>query len=72
MKPFIPVCCLVILLTNTCLAQNSRFVSDSLTTYIEKGMKDWQIPGLAIAIVKDGQVVFMKGFGERNIQTHEK
>src|SRR5690606_1485686 len=26
-------------------------------------MKDWNIPGLSVAIVKDGQIVFMKGFG---------
>lgn len=39
------------------------FISDSLELYIERGMKDWQIPGLSIAIVKDGKVVYMKGFG---------
>eukprot|EP01136_Pigoraptor_vietnamica_P012418 Opistho-1_new@52325 len=72
MKIFFPVFCLVILLAAPGHAQNNPFVNDSLNTYIEKGMKDWQIPGLAIAIVKDGKVVLMKGFGERNIQTHEK
>jgi CubicO group peptidase (beta-lactamase class C family) len=50
----------------------SRFVTDSLDSYILRGMKEWNIPGLAIAIVKDGKVVLMKGFGERNIETHEK
>ena len=35
-------------------AQVNPFVTDSLDSYIEKGMKDWQIPGLALAIVKDG------------------
>jgi CubicO group peptidase (beta-lactamase class C family) len=44
------------------------FIKDSLDTYIRSGMKDWQIPGLAVAIVKDGHVVFMKGYGVRNIQ----
>lgn len=72
MKIFFSVCCLTMLLTTAGHSQNNPFVSDSLTAYIEKGMKDWQIPGLAIAIVKDGKVVLMKGFGERNIQTHEK
>lgn len=47
------------------------FVKDSLEQYITEGMKDWQIPGLAIAIVKDGNVVFMKGYGVRNIETKE-
>ncbi|MBI2282770.1 MAG: serine hydrolase [Bacteroidetes bacterium] len=53
-------------------AQTPRFVSDSLENYIKTGMKDWQIPGLAIAIVKDGQVVYMKGYGESDMATHEK
>jgi CubicO group peptidase (beta-lactamase class C family) len=52
-------------------AQNS-FVTDSLDSYILRGMKDWNIPGLAIAIVKDGKTVVMKGYGERNTSTHEK
>ena len=34
-------------------------------------MKDWNIPGLAIAIVKDGKVVMMKGYGVRNTETKE-
>jgi len=38
-----------------------------LDTYIEKGMKDWNLPGLSIVIVKDGKVVYLKGFGLRNI-----
>ncbi|MES2003376.1 MAG: serine hydrolase [Bacteroidota bacterium] len=53
-------------------AQTNRFVSDSLDSYIERGMKNWQLPGLAIAIVKNGKIIAMKGYGERNITTHEK
>ena len=47
------------------------FVKDSLDNYIVQGMKDWNIPGLAIAIVKDGQVVVMEGYGVRNLETKE-
>lgn len=32
-------------------------------TYIKQAMKDWDVPGLSIAVVKDGQVVFADGFG---------
>lgn len=45
------------------------FISDSLESYIVQGMKDWNIPGLAIAIVKDGKVVTMKGYGVRDVET---
>lgn len=30
---------------------------------IEKSMSTWQIPGLAIGIIEDGQVAYSKGFG---------
>lgn len=53
-------------------AQKSSFITDSLESYITRGMKDWKIPGLAIAIVKDGKTVFMKGYGVRAIGTGEK
>ena len=48
-------------------SQVPAFISDSLDGYIQKGMKDWDVPGLAIVIVKDGKVVKMKGYGVRSI-----
>jgi CubicO group peptidase (beta-lactamase class C family) len=53
-------------------AQQPSFITDSLGAYINRGMKDWNIPGLAIAIVKDGNTVFMKGYGVKDINTKEK
>lgn len=50
----------------TSLAQaQPAFVKDSLDTYIERALKQWNLPGLAIAIVKDGKVVVSKGYGVR-------
>jgi CubicO group peptidase (beta-lactamase class C family) len=39
------------------------FVNDSLDIYVERALGDWQIPGVAVMVVKDGQVVVQKGFG---------
>lgn len=72
MKRQLPVFFLLMLLTTGSFAQGNRFIADSLDNYIKTGMKDWQIPGLAIAIVKDGKLVYSKGFGERDRTTHEK
>jgi len=52
-------------------AQTPVFITDSLNQYIQQGLQDWNVPGLAIVIVKDGQVVVSKGFGVRNIRTKE-
>ncbi|HXC06734.1 MAG TPA: serine hydrolase, partial [Bacteroidia bacterium] len=49
-------------------AQNA-FVKDSLDTYVQREMKHWKVPGMAVAIVKDGKVVVCKGYGIKDI-TH--
>src|SRR5450755_4207265 len=36
--------------------------------FVRTTMNDWKIPGLAIAIVKDGEVVFSQGFGKRDVE----
>lgn len=71
MRTYFYLLSLFLLFTIHTHAQTPRFVTDSLDTYIQKGMRDWQVPGLAIAIVKDGKIVWMKGYGERDINTHE-
>src|SRR6478735_760636 len=65
---FVIVC---LLSSFTSFTQQPSFISDSLDSYIRQGMKDWNIPGLAIAIVKDGKVVLMKGYGVRDMQSKE-
>jgi CubicO group peptidase (beta-lactamase class C family) len=43
------------------------FIKNDLDRYIQKGMQDWQVPALAIVIVKDGNVVVRKGYGVQEI-----
>jgi CubicO group peptidase (beta-lactamase class C family) len=43
-----------------------------LDAYIGKGLTDWEIPGLAIAVVKGDEVVFLKGYGVREAGKAEK
>ena len=40
----------------------------NLPALIEKQMADWRIPGAAIGIVKDGKVIFVRGFGYRDLE----
>ncbi|MBI2827617.1 MAG: serine hydrolase [Planctomycetia bacterium] len=40
---------------------------DGLDAYVAKAMTDWQVPGTAIAIVKDDTIVYAKGFGLRKL-----
>jgi CubicO group peptidase (beta-lactamase class C family) len=36
--------------------------------FVRTTMQDWKVPGLAIAIVKDGELVFSQGFGKRDVE----
>jgi CubicO group peptidase (beta-lactamase class C family) len=48
----------------TLIAQQlPAFITDSLENYVARGMKQWRIPGLSLAIIKDGKIVFIKGYG---------
>ncbi|NMB83361.1 MAG: beta-lactamase family protein, partial [Ignavibacteria bacterium] len=44
---------------------------DKIDTYIQQAMKDWKMPGFAVAIVKNDTVIFAKGFGVRDVRTNE-
>ena len=40
---------------------------EGLDAYIEEAMRQWEVPGLAIAVVKDDEIVLAKGYGLRDI-----
>lgn len=35
---------------------------------VQEMMAAWEVPGLAVAVVKDGKVIYEKGFGQRNVE----
>ncbi len=50
-------------------AQKSSLAAlEGLDTFITQAMKDWRVPGVAIAVVQDGKVILSKGYGLRDIQ----
>ena len=51
----------------TAPATAPSFMTDSLDAYIRQGMQAWNIPGLAIVVIKDGHTVVMKGYGTREL-----
>ncbi|MDP1677483.1 MAG: serine hydrolase [Bacteroidota bacterium] len=40
--------------------------------YVEKVLKTFNVPGVSVAVVKDGKVVLAKGYGVKTIGTNEK
>lgn len=43
------------------------FAQNSIEAVTEKARQTFDVPGIAVAVVKDGQVVFAKGFGVRKL-----
>lgn len=42
-----------------------------LDEFIQRGMQDWKVPGLSALVVKEGQVVFKKAYGVKDIVSQE-
>lgn len=52
---------LFVISTSLLFAQNVDL--QKLDAYFDKTAKDWEIPGMSVGIVKDGKIVFSKGYG---------
>lgn len=46
-------------------AKDTLIPEKTLDDKIEQAMQQWQVPGLAVVVVKDGEAVLMKGYGTR-------
>ena len=53
----------------SCVNQNTL---SSLDDYINSSLKDWDLPGLAVAVVLDDKIIYAKGFGIKEIGKNNK
>ena len=40
---------------------------DGFDAFMEKAMRDFKVPGAAVAVVKDGKIILAKGYGYRDV-----
>ncbi len=59
------LCCLCLCLPLP--AQDMDNKAATLDAYIEKAKRQWEVPGLAVVVVKDDKLVFEKGYGVRQL-----
>ena len=57
---------LILLLSVTCFAQNGA--ATKVDDYIRAEMKTQQIPGLSLAVIKNGEIVLARGYGLANVE----
>ncbi|MGB0984977.1 MAG: serine hydrolase, partial [Saprospiraceae bacterium] len=56
---------IIFLFQKNTLAQTKTL--NGLDETIEKVIKDWNVPGIAVGIVQDGKIIYTRGFGKRNV-----
>src|SRR5687767_11942447 len=40
---------------------------DGLDSYVERGLKDWEVPGFALAVIRNDSVIYVRGYGVREL-----
>lgn len=53
----------ILLLAISSLATPPKDVLEKLDAYYNQVLSDWNMPGMAVGIVKDGELIFSKGYG---------
>ena len=75
MKKLFTILFLTVSITSLFAQKNKPSLQADITAfdnYVQKTMQDWQIPGMAVAIVKNNEIIFSKGYGVREIGTNKK
>lgn len=52
-------------------AQDHSEAVQYLDQYILQAQEDWEVPGLAVAVVKDGEIILARGYGKRRLNGGE-
>ena len=65
---FLRRCCVLLVASFTLLGQAPPLLDE----WVERARKQFEVPGIAIGIVKDGQLVLAKGYGVRKLGNPEK
>jgi CubicO group peptidase (beta-lactamase class C family) len=51
---------------------NAQITTPQVDALVEQALKTFDVPGIAVAIIKDGKVVHAKGYGVKSVKTMEK
>jgi CubicO group peptidase (beta-lactamase class C family) len=63
------LCLFALLLSSSfTFAQSAPPNLNGFDGFVEQVMKDWKAPGIAVAVVKDGKVVYAQGYGYRDVK----
>ena len=66
------IACLIVSAQLTTFAQVQVITSAQIDSLVELTLKTFDVPGIAVAVVKDGQIIHAKGYGVRSLKTKDK
>jgi CubicO group peptidase (beta-lactamase class C family) len=66
------ILCIVTLLLSSFIFSQTKEQLIHLDDYFQKAMNEWNIPGMAIAIVKNDSIIFSKGYGYADLDKKTK
>lgn len=62
----------LVLCLHSFLLNAQVITSPEIDALVEKTLKTFDVPGIAVAVVKDGKVIHAKGYGLRSLNTKER
>src|SRR4051812_11356000 len=51
---------------------NAQISEQKIDATVENALKAFNVPGIAVAVIKDGKIIHAKGYGVKSIKTGEK
>ena len=42
-------------------------MEEFIESYVPEAMREYRVPGLSVAVLKEGKVVYVEGFGARDL-----
>jgi len=58
--------------TNTLAQDRAVMAEDKIDALVERALVDFNIPGIGVGIIKDGEVILAKGYGIRDMRGSDK
>jgi len=62
----------VLLLCLVIQVQAQVLSSKQIDSLVEKTLTTFNVPGIAVSVIKDGKIIHLKGYGVRSIKTNQK
>ena len=72
-KKYLQKIILVFLLLVACRVSDAQVLSsEAIDGLVDRSMKAFEVPGIAVGVIKDGKVIYAKGHGVRSLNTMQK